>query len=66
MQVTHEAPTRHLVAMTWIVIAASIAAVAIDLAGCQMDASAAPPAAPSVPVVQGSYFPDQYRNQAAE
>ena len=65
------APTRHLVAMTWIVIAASVAAVAIDLAGCRMDATAAPQVSAPAPAVmtpptEALYFPDQYRNQATE
>ena len=65
------AHTRHLVAVTWIVIAACIAAVAIDLAGCRMDASAAPQVSAPAPAVatpqaESLYFPDQYRNQATE
>ncbi|WP_372524380.1 hypothetical protein [Piscinibacter sp.] len=42
-------PSRHLVAMTWIVMAACVAAVAIDLAGARLDAAAAPRAAASAP-----------------
>ncbi len=42
-------PSRHLVAMTWIVMAACVAAVAIDLAGTRVDAAEAPRAAASAP-----------------